>query len=70
MNLIPCGNEIITLSIQAANKDKKNHLDLWHLWEQNSQPWHIITSLTPNTELSETPKLVKWHISLKIAFLE
>jgi hypothetical protein len=25
--------------------------------------------LTPNTEISETPKLVKWHISFKLLFL-
>jgi hypothetical protein len=69
VNLIPCGNEIITLSIQAANKDKKEHLDLRHLWEQNSQLWHIITSLTRNIEILETPKSVKWHISFKLLFL-
>jgi hypothetical protein len=28
----------------------------------------MVTSLTPNKEISETPKLVKWHISFKLLF--
>jgi hypothetical protein len=56
-------------AFKLQTRTKKENLDIQHLCEQNSQPWHIITSLTPNTEISETPKLVKWHISFKLLFL-